>query len=276
MRLSAGRVAYHHGNRLGYLGYGQKPRADVVGPSDMRAFRNIKVAEVPGWVAGRPKDFIYAYYAGRRYWLAWLYKYSRPGMQPIQGQKVGQYGYPGNFNLSGSGIAMAIIATALFMQLVVCYKENVHHRFKKYHSYPLSETLMAYLPLNYKSEDIGGNVAVKAFAIDFLIAGALVNAVTASKYAPTPAMASRRQQSGFMALGAVAVLMAYQRVTFKSKSVPLVDEADRAGLAALLGCEQVEVEGLLSQNEEMKNPLRYSMFTNMFTRLYDSVFGLMA
>jgi hypothetical protein len=34
-------------------------------------------------------------------------------MQPIQGQKVGQYGYPGNFNLSGSGIAMVRFSKTL-------------------------------------------------------------------------------------------------------------------------------------------------------------------
>ena len=45
------------------------------------------------------------YYSIRRYWIAWLYKYSRPGMKPLEAQTVGQYGYPGNFNLSGSGIA---------------------------------------------------------------------------------------------------------------------------------------------------------------------------
>ena len=27
------------------------------------------------------------------------------------------------------------------MQLIVCYQENRHHQFKKYHSYPLSQTL---------------------------------------------------------------------------------------------------------------------------------------
>ena len=61
--------------------------------------------KIPAWLNGRPKDIIYMYYSIRRYWIAWLYKYSRPGMKPLEAQTVGQYGYPGNFNLSGSGIA---------------------------------------------------------------------------------------------------------------------------------------------------------------------------
>ena len=57
MRLSAGRQAYHHGNRLGWLGYGQKPRADIVGPKDGRAFRNIKLSEVISFKFGFYLEF---------------------------------------------------------------------------------------------------------------------------------------------------------------------------------------------------------------------------
>jgi len=274
MRLSLGRNAYHHGNRLGWVGYGQKARAGIIGPSDARAFRNIKLSEIPGWLNGRPKDIIYMYYSVRRYWIAWLFKYSRPGMKPLEAHKVGQYGYPGNFNLSGSGLAQAIIATVLAFQLVICKKENDHHAFKKYHDYPVSETLMSLLPFNYKSEDVGGTVALKAFAIDALIAAGIVNMATAGKNAPSAAMASRRSQAGIQGLAIIALLLAYNKLSFSSKSIALVDENDKAQLATLLNCDVSEVDQLVKKNEEMKNPLRYSMFTNVFMRLYDAVLGL--
>ena len=57
-------------------------------------------------MAGRPLDPIYAMFAAKRYAVAWLYKYSRPGMLPLGGHRVGAYGFPGNFALSGSGIGM--------------------------------------------------------------------------------------------------------------------------------------------------------------------------
>jgi len=273
MRLSAGCRALNHGNRLGYLGYGMKPRKDIVGPADARAFRNIKLSEIPAWLNGRPKDLVYIYMSIRRYWIAWLYKYSRPGMQPMA-HKVGQYGFTAGMIPSGSLLAQAIIGLVLAMQLVVCYKENVHHRFKKYHSYPVSETLMACLPFNYKSEDVGGEVALKGFAFDALVAGSLLNCATAGKYAPSAAMAARRAQAGYVGLGVAALITLYNRVTFKSKSVALVDETERAQLALLLGCDSADLDDLVKKNEEMKNPLRYSILTNLVVRLYDAVLGL--
>jgi len=273
MRLSAGRSALNHGNRLGYLGYGAKPRLDVVGPKDGRAFRDIKLSEIPAWLNGRPKDLVYMYYAGRRYWIAWLYKYSRPGMIPMS-QKAGQYGFPGNMIPSGSLLAQAIIATVLVMQLIICKKENEHHAFKKYHSYPVSETLMGILPFNYKSEDVGGDVALKGFAFDALVAGSLINCATAGKYAPSAAMGARRAQAGYVGLALAAAITLYNRVTFKSKSVALIDETERAQLANLLGCDSSDLDDLVKKNEEMKNPLRYSILTNLFVRLYDALLGL--
>lgn len=249
-----------------------KPRADIIAPKDGRAFRNIKLAEIPGWLNGRPKDIPSIYFGIRRYWKAWLYKYSRPGMAPGM-HMVGQYGMPANGTLSGSGLAQFVLATVIIMQLVVCYKENVHHRFKKYHDYPVSETLMALLPLNFKEHDIGGTVAVKSFAFDALVAGALINAATASKNAPSAAMAARRQHVGFIVLAAAVALIVWNKITFSSKSVDVVDKSDRAALANLLGCEQSEVDSLIKKNEEMKNPLRYSILTNIFVRLYDTVMG---
>merc|ERR1712003_550800 len=96
---------------------------------------------------------------------------------------------------SGSLLAQAIIATVVVMQLIICKKENEHHAFKKYHSCPVSETLMGVLPFNYKSEDVGGEVALKGFAFDALVAGSLLNCATAGKYAPPAAMAARRAQA---------------------------------------------------------------------------------
>lgn len=53
MRFTTARLAYNHGNRLGYLGYGVKPGQSVVGPSDTRAFRDLKLGEVSS-----PKNII--------------------------------------------------------------------------------------------------------------------------------------------------------------------------------------------------------------------------
>jgi len=272
MRLTLCRT-FNHANRVGWLGYGQKPRADLAVPADNRAFRSIKVGEVPGWLAGRPLDPIYAMFAAKRYTIAWLYKYSRPGMLPLGGHRVGAYGFPGNFALSGSGIAMFVLGFFLTFQLVICKDENNHHAFKKYHSYPLTETLMAWLPFNYKKEDVGGDVALKAFAIDALIAAAIVNMAMAGQNAPSGAMAGRRTQAGFVGLAAVAALVGYNKLTFKSGAIPMMDE-DRAQLAALLGCDAADVDELVKKNDEMKNSLRYSMFTNMFMRVYDAVTGI--
>jgi len=212
------------------------------------------------------------YMALRRYVVAWSFKYSRPSMMPGM-QHVGQAGWQPHYALSGSGIAQFAVGLVLFMQMVVCYKENVHHRFKKYHDFPLSETLMAYLPFNYKSEDAGGAVVLKGVAIDALIAGSLVNCVTASKNAPSAAIGARRAQAGYVGLAAAAALLVLNRLSFNSKSVDLVDKNDRAALANLLGCDSSELDELVKKSEEMKNPLRYSMITAVFVRLYDSVMG---
>ena len=158
-------------------------------------------------------------------------------------------------------------------QLVICKEENNHHAFKKYHSYPLTETLMAWLPFNYKKEDIGGDVALKAFAIDAFILAAIANMAMAGQNAPSAAMAGRRTQAGFIGLAAIAAIVGYNKLTFKSGAISMMDE-DRAQLASLLGCDASEVDALVKKNEEMKNSLRYSMFTNMFMRLYDAVTGL--
>jgi len=273
MRLSAGRQAYHHGNRLGWLGYGQKPRADIVGPKDGRAFRNIKVSEIPAWLNGRPKDIIYMYYSIRRYWVAWLFKYSRPGMKPLEAQTVGQYGYPGNFNLSGSGIAQAIFGTALLFQLFICKDENNHHRFKKYHDFPVTETLMAYLPFGYKAEDSGaGPIAIKSFATDFLFGAAIYQGLTAGTNA-APGIASKRAQSGFMLLGLIVAVIAYEKAKFQPKGASFISDSDRAQLASLLNCDSSEVDALVKKNSEMNSSLRYSMFTAFIVRVYDAVFG---
>jgi len=274
--LSAGRQAYHHGNRLGWLGYGQKPRADIVGPKDGRAFRNIKLSEIPAWLNGRPKDIIYMYYSIRRYWIAWLYKYSRPGMKPLEAQTVGQYGYPGNFNLSGSGIAQAIFGTALLFQLVICKDENNHHRFKKYHDYPITETLMAYLPFSYKAEDSGaGPIALKSVATDFLFGAAIYQGITASQNV-APGMQAKRAQSGFALLALIGAVLFYNKVTFKGKGADFVSDADRAELATLLNCDASEVDALVKKNDQMNNSLRYSIFTNFIVRVYDATVGLVA
>ena len=88
-----------------------------------------------------------------------------------------------------------VVGIALFMQMIVCYAENRDHTFKKYHSYPISETLMSLLPLNYKPEDLGGKVAWGSLAYDGLVAALLVNAATAGKGAPSAAMAAKRTQA---------------------------------------------------------------------------------
>jgi len=273
MRLSLGRKAYNHGNRLGWLGYGAKPNANVIAPSDNRAFRDIKLSEIPAWLNGRPKDPIYLYFAARRYVIAWRFKYSRPGIVPLGGENVGQYGFPHNAQLSGSALAQLVIGIFLFMQLVVCYKENRDHEFKKYHDYPISETLMAYLPLNYKQEDIGGKVAWSGVAVDGFIAALIVNAATAGNGAPTAAMGAARVQAGMKALVGIAAILMLGKMTHSDKGADVVKNSTPAELANLLGCDVSEVNEVIAKNEKMGNALRYSMFTNMFVRLFDAVTG---
>merc|ERR1712228_843392 len=197
------------------------------------------LSEIPAWLNGRPKDPIYLYFAARCCVIAWRFKYSRPGIVPLGGENVGQYGFPHNAQLSGSALAQLVIGIFLFMQLVVCYKENRDHEFKKYHDYPISETLMAYLPLNYKQEDIGGKVAWSGVAVDGLIAAILM-------------------------LG---------KITHSDKGADVVKNSTPAELANLLGCDVSEVNEVIAKNEKMGNALRYSMFTNMFVRLFDAVTG---
>merc|ERR1739838_356261 len=106
----------------------------------------------------------------KRYYVAWRYKYARPGMvNTAYGDMVGQNGSPHNSQWSGTQLAQIIVGVVLFMQMVVCYEENRDHTFKKYHAYPLSETLMALLPLNYKPEDLGGKVAWGSLAYDGMV-----------------------------------------------------------------------------------------------------------
>lgn len=132
---------------------------------------------------------------------------------------------------------------------------------------------MSILPFNYKKEDVGGEVVLKGVAFDALVAGSLVNCATAAKNAPSAAIAGRRAQAGYVGLAAAAIILAWQRLTFSAKSVDLVDSTDRAALASMLGCDQADLDELVKKNEEMKNPLRYSMLTVAFVRLYDSILG---
>lgn len=188
-------------------------------------------------------------------------------------ENVGQYGFPHNSNLSGSGIAQIIIGVVLFMQMVACYKENRDHTFKKYVDYPVSETLMSLLPLNYKPEDLGGKVAWGSLIADGLIAALVVNAATAGKGAPSSAMAAKRTQSGMMALAGIVAITMLNKLTFSSKGADVVSQSSRDELASLLGCSAADVDEIVAKNEKMSNSLRYSIFTNMFVRIADAVTG---
>merc|ERR1712025_1421867 len=101
-----------------------------------------------------------------------------------------------------------------------CKDENNHHRFKKYHDFPVTETLMAYLPFGYKAEDSGaGPIAIKSFATDFLFGAAIYQGLTAGTNA-APGIASKRAQSGFMLLGLIVAVIAYEKAKFQPKAPP--------------------------------------------------------
>ena len=76
------------------------------------------------------------YYSIRRYWIAWLYKYSRPGMKPLEAQTVGQYGYPGNFNLSGSGIAQVNFCFRYLKKIISTNLQFILGHFRNGPSFP--------------------------------------------------------------------------------------------------------------------------------------------
>ena len=124
------RQGFSHSNRVGYLGYGHKIRAEEVVPADTRAFRDLKICEVNAWVAAQDLSPNGLLMAARRRYLAWRWKYSIPVEQNWDGH-IGGNGV-GIFALSGSGIAQAwLFITMMFY--FYNYGENCHHRYKKYH-----------------------------------------------------------------------------------------------------------------------------------------------
>jgi len=248
MRFTTARLAYNHGNRLGYLGYGVKPGQAVVGPSDTRAFRDIKLGEVAGWVRGRPVDLPYAFMAVRRYWKAFLFKYSRPGMHPASlfgSQTVGGPGMNHNFLLSGSGWAMIFVAFFTFFQLVIFKDENHHHQKVKYHTYPVSESIMSLVPGFTQKGRLEG---------DFESSGVIKTILAAGFFGISAAGVAANPQ-----LGGAALLAAIYYFTSIAphQQVPLLLE-DRAYLAELLGADGSTVDALVAKNNAMGEKFNYS------------------
>lgn len=131
LRLTQLRYAgYHHGNRLGYLGYGYKRHVDEVAPTDMRAFRDLKLHEVSGWLANQDVSINGAFFAVRRRYLAWRWKYSMPIEINPDGE-IGGYGV-NKWAPSGTALIQAWLM-AFFAMYLFTWDEAQHHRVKKYH-----------------------------------------------------------------------------------------------------------------------------------------------
>lgn len=248
MRFTPARLAYNHGNRLGFLGYGVKPGQTVVGPSDVRAFRDIKLGEIAGWLRGRPVDFPYAMMAVRRYWKAFLFKYSRPGMHPASlfgAQTVGGPGMNHNFLLSGSGWGMIFVGFFLAFQLVIFKDENHHHQKIKYHTYPVSESIMSLVP---------GFASKGAAEGDFVSSGVVKTFLAAGFFGISAAGVAANPQ-----LGGAALLMAIYYFTSIAphQQVELLKQ-DRAYLAELLGADGADVDALVAKNTAMGEKFNYS------------------
>jgi hypothetical protein len=142
MRLSLAReVGYHHGNRLGYYGYGFKLQPKQVYSRDPRHFRDLKLCEVGGWLRNQELSFPAVRDALRRRFYAWRYKYSMPvnwhfytwpnmNMGPIVRDTPGA----AYFLLTGSALAQYFMFHFILGQSLMYYVgETHHHAMRKYH-----------------------------------------------------------------------------------------------------------------------------------------------
>jgi len=276
MRLSLGRKAYgqgyHHGNRLGWVGYGIKPSANVAAPATNTAFRNITLKEIPAWLMARQRDPVYLFFSVKRYFVAWIFKYARPGIIPVGGQMVGQHGLPHNFIPSGTLIAQFILVFGFICNQFLSRDEVHHHKHTKYDRYPLSETVMHYLPWKYTEGDVGGKVAWMSLAFDVLIFGAIIQFTASHKgiRSLTPAKASA--EPGLLIL-AVALLLS-DVIIHTVKGDRGTDVVGRNDLAELLGCSEKEHREVLDHEGKIKSNLRNSLFFNSVMRLWDAIPGL--
>jgi len=92
LRLTQLRKAgFSHGNRVGYLGYGYKRHPDEVAPADTRAFRDLQINEVSGWMANQDITINAIFFGIRRRYLAWRWKYAVPIEMNVDGE-IGGYG----------------------------------------------------------------------------------------------------------------------------------------------------------------------------------------
>merc|ERR1711872_111442 len=71
MRLTLARAGFSHSNRVGFSGYGHKFHADEIVPIDKRAFRDLKICEVSGWIANQDVSPHGVFMGIRRRYAAW-------------------------------------------------------------------------------------------------------------------------------------------------------------------------------------------------------------
>merc|ERR1719436_946974 len=141
MRLTQVRqVGYHHGNRLGYLGYGFKaPTQDQVISMDPRHFRDLQICEIGRWVSNQPFSTAAIFHAIRRRYFAWRFKYGEPvpfQLYELKSQnRVGRI--PGGCHCWPSGVwyYQWAFLIAFFCYVIVPYAAGTwnHHWKHKYH-----------------------------------------------------------------------------------------------------------------------------------------------
>merc|ERR1712149_37998 len=133
VRMSLARSAYSNANRLGYLGYGHKIKAEEVVPLDNRNFRDLKLYEVTGWIGNQDVSPNGLLMAVRRRWVAWRWKYASPvEIKAVAADKVCNYGGADRYAPTGSGLAQMYLIIFLAFYFYT-YDEAVHHRHRKYH-----------------------------------------------------------------------------------------------------------------------------------------------
>merc|ERR1711956_189035 len=93
MRTTLARAGFNHANRVGFAGYGHKFHADEIVSADKRAFRDLKIYEVTGWIANQDVSPKGVFMGARRRFCAWRWKYASPiEVQTMVEGKTNTYG----------------------------------------------------------------------------------------------------------------------------------------------------------------------------------------
>merc|ERR1711892_219206 len=109
MRTTLARAGFNNANRVGFAGYGHKFHADEIVSADKRAFRDLKIYEVTGWIANQDVSPKGAFMGARRRFCAWRWKYASPieVQTMVEGKTNSSGGCTGasRFAPTGAGIA---------------------------------------------------------------------------------------------------------------------------------------------------------------------------